>query len=164
MKFEMDIPEEITKLLKISSNEDEFKRNAFILYPYIHNRTITIEEVARILNVDYITMCMFYFNHDFDLEIGEYGSITVFVKIKDDNYTPKVDTAFIKLANMKKIKEGVYHSDEDVVRDCYTSAKALMKREWFRDTVELLVWKVGDEVEDLKRHFFERLEEDGELY
>ena len=32
-----------------------------------------------------------------------------------------------------------------------------MKRKWFRDTVELLVWKVEMEVEDLLKHFNEEI-------
>ena len=74
--------------------------------------------------------------------------ITISVKLIDDNYMPKVDTAFVKLANMKKVAEGKYESEEDVMRDCYTSAKALMKFDWFRENVLSMIWNVDDEGED----------------
>ena len=91
--------------------------------------------------------------------------ITMSVKLKDDNYMPKVDTAFVKLANMNKIAEGKYESDEDVMRDCYCAAKALMKRDWFREIVISMVWKVGKEPEDdLVPFFEERLRTHGCLY
>lgn len=105
------------------------------------------------LNVDYITMCMFCFNHNFDLEIGKMGSITVFIKIKDDSYIPTIDKAFIELVKMEKIKEGVYHLDDDVFAVCSNIVEALMEKEWFWDTVILLVLKAGDEVEDLLENF-----------
>ena len=149
----MHIPDEMVSLLEVSNKDDEYERNAFLLYPYIHNRTISIEDAAKMLNVDYITMCMFYFNHGFNLEIGKMGSITVFIKIKDDSYMPTIDKAFVELTRMKKIKEGVYHSDDDVFTVCSNTVEALMEKEWFRDIVMLLVLKVGNEVEDLLENF-----------
>ena len=153
MKIEMDLPDEMVSLLEASNKDDEYKRNAFILYPYINNKIITIDDAARMLNVDYITICMLYFNYGFNLQIGDYGSITVFVKMKDDKYIPEVDAAMSRLAKIKKIRKGVYHSDYDVFVPTYDALEALMKRKWFRGTVELLVWKVEDEVEDLLEHF-----------
>ncbi len=90
--------------------------------------------------------------------------ITIKVKLKDDNYMPKVDTAFVKLANMNKIAEGKYESDEDVLTPCYLSAKALMKRDWFRENVVSMSWIVDDEPEDdLVAHFNQRIVEEGTL-
>ena len=91
--------------------------------------------------------------------------ITISVKLKDDNYMPKVDTAFVELAGMEKIKDGEYSSNKDVMRDCYCAAKALMKREWFRNIVISMVWKVGKEPEDdLVPFFNERLKKYGCLH
>ena len=90
--------------------------------------------------------------------------IKMTVKLKDDNYMPKVDTAFVELAKMKKVGEGIYESDEDVMRISYLAAKELMKRDWFRDNALSMIWEVDDEPEeDLLAHFNQRIVEEGTL-
>ena len=79
---------------------------------------------------------------------GDVNMIKMTVKLKDDNYMPKVDTAFVELAKMNKVGEGIYESDEDVMRISYLAAKELMKRDWFRENALSMIWEVDDEGED----------------
>ena len=90
--------------------------------------------------------------------------ITITIKMKTNEYMPKIDRAFKELANMNKIADGKYESDKDVLTNCYKTAKALMCRSWFRNNVEKMNWIVDDEPEsDLVKHFIDRIAEEGGL-
>ena len=65
MKFEMDISEDMAKLLKVNDFLQEFERNAFLIYPYIYNGYVSLRRGAQIINVkDYLLLSQFYMEHN----------------------------------------------------------------------------------------------------
>lgn len=86
--------------------------------------------------------------------------ITISIKMKTDEYTSILDKLFVEISKMIKIDNGKYQSNKDVVMSCYNSAEELMKRDWFRNNVLSMVWKIGkDPEEDLVKHFNKRIAE-----
>lgn len=79
--------------------------------------------------------------------------ITIKIKMNTNEYMDRIDNLFNSI-QMQKVDEGVYSSDGDVLANCYHAAKELMKREWFRENVVSMTWKVDEEPEgDLVAHF-----------
>ena len=65
MKFEMEISEDMAKLLKVNDFLQEFERNAFLIYPYIYNGYVSLRKAAQIINVkDYLLLSQFYIEHN----------------------------------------------------------------------------------------------------
>ena len=58
----MEIPDEMITFAKTSNKEDELKRNAMILYPYIKQGTISHGRAAEILGIFKMDLITLYGN------------------------------------------------------------------------------------------------------
>lgn len=58
----MEIPDEMITFAKPSNKEDELKRNAMILYPYIKQGTISHGRAAEILGIFKMNLITLYGN------------------------------------------------------------------------------------------------------
>ena len=77
MEYKLKIPGELISLLSQSDKKTEMQRNALLLYPYIHNQTISYGRAAEILgNNKYVLIDIYedlglpYYSMDFS-EIEE---------------------------------------------------------------------------------------------
>ena len=52
MEYKLKIPGELISLLSQSDKKTEMQRNALLLYPYIHNQTISYGRAAEILGIN----------------------------------------------------------------------------------------------------------------
>lgn len=52
IKYELKIPSEMKLLMTNSDKKTEIQRNAMLLYPYIHNQTISHGRAAEILGMN----------------------------------------------------------------------------------------------------------------
>lgn len=50
--YELQVPSELKLFLSSSSMKEEAQRNALLLYPYIHNQTISHGRAAEILGMN----------------------------------------------------------------------------------------------------------------
>ena len=72
VEYKLNIPSELTFYLSKSDKKTEQQRNALLLYPYIHNQTISHGRAAEILGMNkyelidiYEDLGMPYYNMDF---------------------------------------------------------------------------------------------------
>lgn len=77
VEYRLKIPSELTLLFSKSDKNTELQRNALLLYPYIHNQTISHGRAAEILGMNkyelidiYEDLGLPYFSMDFS-EIEE---------------------------------------------------------------------------------------------
>lgn len=52
VEYKLKIPGELISLLSQSDKKTEMQRNALLLYPYIHNQTISYGRAAEILGIN----------------------------------------------------------------------------------------------------------------
>ena len=146
--------ERITELLKVSNKEEEFCRDAFLLYPYILNNTISFKESASILKIDSVSLFEYYYKHNMDVDIDINSSITLLIKTKNSIYMDRIDDIFNKQLHMNIIDDGIYGSNDKndffVITDI---AEQLMKDKDTRNSIEIMLCIIGREVDDLKNDF-----------
>lgn len=72
VEYKLKVPSELTLLLAESDKKVERQRNALLLYPYIHNQTISHGRAAEILGMNkyelikiYEDLGLPYYNMDF---------------------------------------------------------------------------------------------------
>ncbi len=76
-KLEVKVPKEMTTFFSddyVTDSNDELKRNALLLYPYIHNNIISHGRVAEILGIKKLDLIDLYDHMGFpyfDMDIGE---------------------------------------------------------------------------------------------
>ena len=58
--IQLTVPEDMTSYLADEDTEHSFERNAMILFPYIHNLTISYGRAAEILGVHKTDLIEFY--------------------------------------------------------------------------------------------------------
>ena len=56
----IDVPSELARLMTSAPSQDEFGRNAMLLYPFIQNMTISHGRAAEILGVHKLDLIAFY--------------------------------------------------------------------------------------------------------
>ena len=160
MKFEMDIPSELVEILKISDKNNEFDRNALLLYPYILNGTVSFKDAAKILNIDSVSLFEYYYKHNMDINIDNNSSIAMLIKTKNDIYMDQIDDIFIKQLHMNIIDDGIYGSNDN--NDFFAIidiAEELMKDDNTKDFIEVMLCIIGREVDNLKEEFLEEQED-----
>ena len=59
-RISIDVPSELAKLMASAPSQDEFGRNALLLYPFIQNMTISHGRAAEILGVHKLDLIAFY--------------------------------------------------------------------------------------------------------
>lgn len=59
-KVEISVPKDMTAYMDIRNPEDELKRNALILYPYINDLTISHGRAAEMLGISKIDLIELY--------------------------------------------------------------------------------------------------------
>ena len=59
-RISIDVPSELAKLMASAASQDEFGRNALLLYPFIQNMTISHGRAAEILGVHKLDLIAFY--------------------------------------------------------------------------------------------------------
>lgn len=85
VEYKLKIPSELTFLLSKSDKKTEYERNALLLYPYIHNQTISYGRAAEILGMNkyelidiYEDLGLPYYNMDYsevEEEISAYHEL-----------------------------------------------------------------------------------------
>lgn len=87
----MEIPEEMVSFVVQSSKEEQLKRNAMMLYPYVHDGIISHGKVAEILGIfkeralesfDYVMDCREV--PDFVEVTGRMGGNVITYRVYDD--------------------------------------------------------------------------------
>lgn len=59
-KVEINVPEEMLPFILLRDNDDQLKRNAMLLYPYIQDCTISHGKAAEILGIHKIDLITLY--------------------------------------------------------------------------------------------------------
>ena len=87
VEYKLKVPSELTFFLAKSDKKEELQRNALLLYPYIHNQTISHGSAAEILGMNkyelisiYEDLGLPYYNMDFsevEEEIKAFHSLEV---------------------------------------------------------------------------------------
>ena len=85
VEYKLKVPSELTLFLARSDKKAEIQRNAMLLYPYIHNQTISHGRAAEILGMNkydliniYEDLGLPYYSMDFsevEEEIKEFHSL-----------------------------------------------------------------------------------------
>lgn len=60
VEYKLKVPSELLLLLKRSDKNMEIQRNALLLYPYIHNQTISHGRAAEILGMNKYDLIAIY--------------------------------------------------------------------------------------------------------
>lgn len=160
MKFEMDIPSELVEILNLSDKNNEFDRNALLLYPYILNAAVSFMDAAKILNIDSVSLFEYYYKHNMDIDIDKDSSIIMLIKTKNGIYMDQIDDIFNKQLHMNIIDEGIYSSSDKNDFFAVTNiVEELMKDDNTKDIIEVMLCIIGREVDDLKEDFMEEQED-----
>ena len=88
MEYKLKIPGELISLLSQSDKKTEMQRNALLLYPYIHNQTISYGRAAEILGINKYVLIDLYEDLGlpyYSMDISEiYHEIESFHKLEAD--------------------------------------------------------------------------------
>lgn len=60
--IQIEVPEAMKKYIVVADSRDAFERDAMILYPYIHNHSISHGRAAEILGVHKTDLIAYYDN------------------------------------------------------------------------------------------------------